>query len=281
VPATDEPLASQPASAFPSVQPAVAPKPAPKAPPTKSAATPMPDPLAEQLAASVLQNQQLQATVDELNAKLQAQNEQIAGEKKQVSELRTRLAEVRQAVAKPVVPAPVVVEEPETNWLLILGLPALLALVLLGWFLRRRRHHLQAFSEPSAKHEPVLSRTVEPLRPASPMTAHRDETPAGDVLEGVAVYLAYGRFDEAVGLLREAMVKEPDRADLAVQLLEVLGKQGDVVTYDAQEAKLRTPVSMDKNSRMPALAMRNLTPWPGPCCRCCCLATATISVESG
>lgn len=39
------------------------------------------DPLDEQLAASVLQNQQLQASVDELKAKLLAQGEQIAAGK--------------------------------------------------------------------------------------------------------------------------------------------------------------------------------------------------------
>jgi FimV-like protein len=63
--------------------------------------------------------------------------------------------------------------------------------------------------------------------------------PAGDVLEGVNIYLAYGRFIEAAGLLRAALIKEPQRADLAVQLLEVLGKQGDVTAYEAQEAGLR------------------------------------------
>src|SRR5690349_7967987 len=75
----DEPSLDRPASAFPSVQPAVAPLPANR----ESPATPV-DPLAEQLSASVLHNQQLQATLDELNAKLQAQDEQLAVEKRQV-----------------------------------------------------------------------------------------------------------------------------------------------------------------------------------------------------
>eukprot|EP01030_Chromulinospumella_sphaerica_P003392 gene3392-3319_t len=63
----DEPSLDRPASAFPSVQPA--------------------------LSASVLHNQQLQTTLDELNAKLQAQDEQLAVEKRQVSELQARLAQ--------------------------------------------------------------------------------------------------------------------------------------------------------------------------------------------
>ncbi|AWM95115.1 peptidoglycan-binding protein LysM [Pseudomonas sp. 31-12] len=254
VPADDEPVASPQNSPFPSVKPATAAAPAAKksapAPAAVQPAAPVPDPVAEQLAASVLQNQQLQKTVDELNAKLQAQDEQIAGQKKQVTELQTRLAEVNQT--PPVTPAavasaPVVVEEPEaSHWPLIIGLLALIALVLFGLFVRRRRQQLQALPDSSpvspAPHEPVLERPAQPSvqQPIIKLAPdQREETSTGDVLEGVGIYLAYGRFSEAVGLLREALVKEPQREELGVQLLEVLGKQGDVPAYDAQEKNLR------------------------------------------
>lgn len=259
VPVNDETEPRPQSSAFPSVEPVVAPPPAvkgarPKPDVDKPAAAPANDAVAEQLAASVLQNQQLQKTIDELNAKLQGQDEQIAGQKKQVIELQTQLAEVKQASLEPVVPqvtapVPVVVEESEpTPWLLIIGLLAVVALVLLGVFIRRQRQQVQAQvqSEPlpvlPSRHEPVLNRTAEPIRPASqpqPLAGSAEETPAGDVLEGVGIYLAYGRLSEAAGLLRDALVREPQRTDLAVQLLEVLGKQGDVQAYDAQESSLR------------------------------------------
>ena len=257
VPVNDDPAPSPQDSAFPSVQPAVAPPPAvqssaPKPDVDKSAATPASDPVAEQLATSVLQNQQLQKTIDELNAKLQAQDEQIAVQKKQVSELQTQLTEVKQASAAPAAPevpapVPVVVETSEaSHWPLIIGLLSLVALVLLAVFIRRQRQQVQALPESLAvqpsRHEPVLNRTAEPARPATQaqsVAGSTDETAAGDVLEGVSIYLAYGRLSEAAGLLREALVKEPQRTDLAVQLLEVLGKQGDVQAYDAQESSLR------------------------------------------
>lgn len=259
VPVNDDPAPRPQSSAFPSVEPAIAPPPAakattPKPDVEKPAAAPANDAVAEQLAASVLQNQQLQKTIDELNAKLQAQDEQIAGQKKQVIELQTQLAEVKQAPVKPVVPqvtapAPVVEEESEpTPWLLIFGLLALVALLSLAIFIRRQRQQAQAQvqSEPfpvlPSRHEPVLNHTAEPIRPASqpqPLAGSVEETPAGDVLEGVGIYLAYGRLSEAAGLLRDALVREPQRTDLAVQLLEVLGKQGDVQAYDAQESSLR------------------------------------------
>ena len=254
VPVADEPVTDVQSSGFPTVEPAVAKPPAAKSKksPPPPAAAPVSDPVAEQLAASVLQNQQLQATIDELTAKLQAQEEQVAGQKKQVTELQTQLADIKTAAVEPVAPAvvapaPAIVEESETtNWGLILGLLAVVALVLLGLFVRRQRQHVQALPDAlpvlPSRHEPVLNRTAEPVAQSSelqPATESGEESPAGDVLEGVDIYLAYGRFSEAAGLLREALIKEPQRSDLAVQLLEVLGKQGDVPAYEAQENNLR------------------------------------------
>ncbi|WP_019579524.1 FimV/HubP family polar landmark protein [Pseudomonas mandelii] len=259
VPVNDDPAPSPQDSAFPSVEPAVAPPPAvnsnssaPKPDVDKSASTPASDPVAEQLATSVLQNQQLQKTIDELNAKLQAQDEQISVQKKQVTELQTQLTEVKQASAAPAAPevpapVPVVVETSEaSHWPLIIGLLSLVALVSLAVFIRRQRQQVQALPEPlpvqPSRHESVLNRTADPAKSATQaqsLGGSSDETAAGDVLEGVSIYLAYGRLSEAAGLLREALVKEPQRIDLAVQLLEVLGKQGDVQAYDAQESSLR------------------------------------------
>ena len=259
VPVNDDPAPSPQDSAFPSVEPAVAPPPAvnsnssaPKPDVDKSAATPASDPVAEQLATSVLQNQQLQKTIDELNAKLQAQDEQISVQKKQVTELQTQLTEVKQASAVPAAPevpapVPVVIETSEaSHWPLIIGLLSLVALVSLAVFIRRQRQQVQALPEPlpvqPSRHESVLNRTADPAKSATQAQSVAglvDETAAGDVLEGVSIYLAYGRLSEAAGLLREALVKEPQRIDLAVQLLEVLGKQGDVQAYDAQESSLR------------------------------------------
>ncbi|MDQ3201185.1 MAG: peptidoglycan-binding protein LysM [Pseudomonadota bacterium] len=257
VPAADEPDASAPNSPFPKVTPAAVPPASAKKPAAKTGAQqpapPVIDPGAEQLAASVLQNQQLQKNLDELNAKLLAQDEQIAGQKKQIVELQTRLAEVQQAppVAVPAAPvssapAPTVVEESEpADWPMIIGLLALVSLLLLGFLIRRRRQQVEASPLHSVvlaeQLEPVLDREDEPAAQASALKhapLHHEETPSGDVLEGVGIYIAYGRFSEASALLREALVKEPQRTDLALRLLEVLGKQGDVPAYDAQEQSL-------------------------------------------
>lgn len=214
----------------------------------------------EQLAASVLQNQQQQKTIDELQARLQAQDEEIAGQRKQISELQTRLAEVAPtpvAAAQPqpqlpasepvpdAQPATEPVVEPEgINWSWVAGLVGLLGLLALLLLVRRRQQ--QAELEPiSGRPEPMLEEgdetfasipDTEPSEPAA--SFNNGDAPLGDVLEGVGIYLTYGRFAEAAGLLRAALLAEPERTDLGLKLLEVLGKQGDVIGFQAQEHHL-------------------------------------------
>lgn len=260
VPATDEPDPRAQSSAFPTVEPVTAPPQAaqgkramPAAP--SSTTAPANDALAEQLAASVLQNQQLQKSLDELNAKLQAQTVQIADGKKQVSDLQARLIEQQKAPPAPVVtPAPsptaaaVPIEPAEDglNWPLLGGLLLLGALA--GLFLLRRRQQQQQGDAPlpllPLSNEPDLDDAGSSQGSSEPVRAHasvdpREEPTAGDVLEAVGIYLAYGRLGEAAGLLRDALHKEPERTDLGLQLLEVLGRQGDSAAFEQQERHLR------------------------------------------
>ena len=260
VPATDEPDPRAQSSAFPTVEPVTAPPQAaqgkramPAAP--SSTTAPANDALAEQLAASVLQNQQLQKSLDELNAKLQAQTVQIADGRKQVSDLQARLIEQQKAPPAPVVtPAPtptaaaVPIEPAEDglNWPLLGGLLLLGALA--GLLLLRRRQQQQQGDAPlpllPLSTEPDLDDAGSSQGSSEPVRAHasvdpREEPTAGDVLEAVGIYLAYGRLGEAAGLLRDALHKEPERTDLGLQLLEVLGRQGDSAAFEQQERHLR------------------------------------------
>ncbi|KIR19238.1 hypothetical protein PFLU4_04520 [Pseudomonas fluorescens] len=214
----------------------------------------------EQMAASVLQNQQQQKTIDELQARLQAQDEEIAGQRKQISQLQARLAEVAPAPVASTPPQPALpaaepapdaqpatepVAEPEgVNWTWVAGLVGLLGVLALLLFVRRRQQ--QAELEPmTGRPEPMLEEDdetfasipdTEPSETAA--SFNNGDTPLGDVLEGVGIYLTYGRFTEAAGLLRAALLAEPERTDLGLKLLEVLGKQGDVIGFQAQEHHL-------------------------------------------
>jgi pilus assembly protein FimV len=239
--------------------PAISQQPTAVAPAKTPAATPASkvpaaiDPASELLAASVLENQQLKQTIDQLNARLQAQDEQIASQRKQVSDLQTELAEAKKPLPAPAIPAAPVpvpvtpVDETNSGWALwlIVGLLVLGSLLLAGLFVLRQRR-VQPVSEPAPRHEPVVSRVAPEAAQKSPIElsttqvtpASRETVHGAEVLEGVGIYLTYGRFAEAVGLLREALLKEPQRSDLNLKLLEVLGQQGDIAGYTAQENNL-------------------------------------------
>ena len=264
-PVADEPVVEAQPSAFADIQPAKVSSNSIKEPASTPVAVqpavPVSDPVvAEQLAASVLQNQQQQKTIDELQARLQARDEEIAGQRKQISELQARLTEVAPAPVAPTQPQPALpaaepapdvqpatqpVAEPEgINWTWVAGLVGLLGLLALLLFVRRRQQ--QAELEPmTGRPEPMLEEgeetfaaipDTEPSETAA--SFNNGDTPMGDVLEGVGIYLTYGRFTEAAGLLRAALLAEPERTDLGLKLLEVLGKQGDVIGFQAQEHHL-------------------------------------------
>ncbi|SFH27750.1 FimV/HubP family polar landmark protein [Pseudomonas sp. NFACC45] len=220
----------------------------------------------EQLAASVLQTEQQQKTIEQLQALLQSQDEEIASQRKQISELQTQLAEVTPAPAESAQPESVPaasaaspapadqaqpvtepVPEPEEgiNWLWMTALVGLLGLLGLLLFLRRRQQE-QAEMEPIPERpEPMLeddsptyASTADTEQPEAATSFSNGDAPLGDVLEGVGIYLTYGRFTEAAGLLRAALLTEPARTDLGLKLLEVLGKQGDTIGFQAQEHHL-------------------------------------------
>lgn len=252
VPATDEPTARAQSSEFPTPEAPSATTPAKPAAPVQPPA-PVADAQAEQLAASLVQNQQLQKTIDELNVKLQAQEVLIADGKKQLGDLQARLIEVQQAPPVPVAPvapapapviAPVESQEDSLNWPLLGGLLLVLGLLVAGLYVRRQRQQAQGAEAPlpflPVRNEPPVD-DVEPMQPSTVHSAveHRDDHANGDVLEAVGIYLAYGRLGEAAGLLRDALQREPERIDVGVQLLEVLGRQGDTPAYDEQESRLR------------------------------------------
>lgn len=105
---------------------------------------------------------------------------------------------------------------------------ALLAL-LAAWFgallLRRRR-------EPEQQELPQVRVAPAP----QPITIPGSRVV--DPLEGVELYLAYGRLSEAQLMLDKAIAAEPQRIDLRMRLLAVLAELGDAQGFVAQEQEL-------------------------------------------
>jgi pilus assembly protein FimV len=166
-------------------------------------------------------------------------------------------------------PAPLVVapDADDLTWLLQLG--ALLALLLLiaAWWLQRRRQRTPAPAEPELPRTHAQAETTapEPLAPtltdASPTAAasRREQGAATDALDAASIYIAYGRFNEALAVLREGLQRQPERRDLRLRILEVLGLQGNAHAYAEEEAALRAngeddAVLQQTRSRFPKLA---------------------------
>jgi pilus assembly protein FimV len=62
--------------------------------------------------------------------------------------------------------------------------------------------------------------------------------PTADALVEADAYIAYGKFSEAEQVLNKALNDQPERSDLRLKLMEVLGEQGDSEGFLRQELEL-------------------------------------------
>lgn len=147
-------------------------------------------------------------------------------------------------------PVPVAAEDDDFPWTTVLAaLLVILLLLALVWSVRRNRIKNQLALEPVPM-EPVVrsAATVTPVFEVPAVTPARSASsaPAGqrlagaatDALDGASIYIAYGRFAEALAILRDALDKQPERTDVRLRILELLGEQGDVEAYDEEERVL-------------------------------------------
>lgn len=227
--------------------------------------------VAEQLTATVLENQQLNKSVDDLKSQVQKAEEDVTGKNRQISELQTQLAELKSsaanrapAVAPPAAPVPVVAPAPiapvddssDLPWPLLLGAILILLLLLgLAYSVRRNRIKNQLALAPEPV-EPIIKPAQSAVTPVfevpdvapkpAASTSTASTTSSGqrlagastDALDGASIYIAYGRFTEALAILREALQKQPQRTDLRLRILELLGEQGDLAGFDEEEKVL-------------------------------------------
>lgn len=241
--------------------------------PASTAAAPQPTAQAqrgaEQLAVSAIENQLLTKTVDDLRVQLEGMQASIDSKDKQIVSLQTELAESRGTTAQPAPAVPEPVDTPAavpaagpqpqedsllTSPLLLGALAILLLLLVLAWSVQRNRRK-QSIPKPAVV-DPTLSNPArEPAVPTydTAAAAVRVTTPVAtapaparpaparaaagstDALDGVSIYIAYGRFAEAMGILRDALAKQPERTDIRVRILELLAEQGDSAGFAQEE----------------------------------------------
>src|SRR5690606_632227 len=104
---------------------------------------------------------------------------------------------------------------------------ALMAVLVAALLLRSRR-------EPEQEQEPVQS---APAPVPQPITIPGSRT--ADPLEGVELYLTYGRLPEARLMLDRAIAAEPQRVDLRLRMLSVLAELGEGQCFVEQAAEAR------------------------------------------
>lgn len=134
-----------------------------------------------------------------------------------------------------------------SSWIAWLTLPMVLVAFLLGLFLARRRSPEPPEEDRPAPRAPTV---VQPESPAGfssnittvPAMVARPvkQTPKGpvDPLEGVELYITYGRFAEARIMLDKAIDEEPERLDLRYKQLRVLAELGDARAFAEQEDEI-------------------------------------------
>lgn len=215
----------------------------------------------QELAQRAEENRQLQASMLALQAQLQALQEQMQAKDQQLELLRADLASAAQAVAPAAVSAPAAVaapvvsapaatdlprEEAPVGWHWPAGGLSVLLGVLGGLALWWRRRHPAAAAVtvaaplrevPPVVPTPVAVAVTTPVVAAS--VAPRPAAAEADALDGANIYIAYGRFGEALMVLRQAIELEPQRSDLRLRLLSVLGELGDGAGFNQEEAALR------------------------------------------
>ncbi|WP_174958854.1 FimV family protein [Halopseudomonas pelagia] len=130
-----------------------------------------------------------------------------------------------------------------SSWVAWLTLPLVLIAFLLGLFLARRR-------SPDAAEE-ERPNVVQPENPAGfssnittvPAMVARPVKQAPkapvDPLDGVELYITYGRFAEARIMLDKAIDEEPERLDLRYKQLRVLAELGDAPAFAEQEEEIK------------------------------------------
>lgn len=153
------------------------------------------------------------------------------------------------------------------NLLPVGGALALLA-GLIGWWAARRRKgaddatpqsasvptHIGGKTEPHVPSASSVARTTPATPAAAPAPAVASAPVAAaavaapsvanvtdmvDPLEEAQVYLDHGADEQAQDVLRKALVKEPQRQDVQLKLLEILAAHGDKAGFNQLAARLR------------------------------------------
>ena len=164
------------------------------------------------------------------------------------------------------------------------GLGVLVAMILGGFLWSSTRHRKQEdiFSdEPTFASQMSAARNEEPpvtrriavsdtsmpsdLAPRDISPLQGDET--SDPLTEADVFIAYGRVQQAEGVIKNALQSDPDNHDLKMKLIDIYHAAGNSAAFDARAATLRETVDEDDPDWQRVASMGYDSHPPIPCTR--------------
>lgn len=98
---------------------------------------------------------------------------------------------------------------------------------------------------------PDLGDIKEENKEAAPSVPVQSQT--GDVVGEADIYVAYGRFEQAIALLKGAIEENPQQADVQLKLLEVYLEENNMAAAQAQLAAVEATGDQDAISKAHAL----------------------------
>ncbi|XOV88374.1 MAG: FimV/HubP family polar landmark protein [Pseudomonadota bacterium] len=196
----------------------------------------------------------LQDQIETLNEIVKLKDDQLAALRAEVQRMQAAAAAAPAAETAPAAPAGgSLLGNP-----LVLGA---LALLLVGGaaggmiFMRRRKQQESESSDDFSTMAEAQPAYTEPEPDETPLPAVQIEEEeeelspqTTDVISEAEIYIAYGRFPQAITFLQNAIEAEPDRADLQLKLLEVFVQTEDATAFNLQYEQLKLLGDSDANA---------------------------------
>ena len=202
-------------------------------------------------------NTEISVRMDDLAGQVETLNKLVELKNDQLAALRNQVEKSLEAGPAPVAgPAKATSQDSLLSNPMVLGALGLLALggVIGGMILMRRRRqntseNEEDFAEVSIDEEETASddadeekdRVAEEEEEAEEEEDEEELSPqTTDVISEAEIYIAYGRFPQAITFLQNAISAEPDRADIQLKLLEVYVQTEDATAFNLQFDELKT-----------------------------------------